>query len=249
MKTILAALILRAGRPTRLATGAFLALFFLGCHVGAVAQDGTVVVYRPGKYVGSALKPSVYVDGDQVARLGNGRYISLQLATGKHNFDSSMKKAAPLEVDVKSNETVYLEMVILTGNWRGGGRLIPVGQEEAKNALLKLKPLDEKQVPVAGTSTERSAQPEPPPADNSQAERRVESELPMQPANVIVKSTPPGADINVDGKYMGSTPSTIQLAPGEHEVSVEKEGLRPWQRTMTVTAGGSITIDATLEKP
>jgi hypothetical protein len=71
----------------------------------------------------------------------------------------------------------------------------------------------------------------------------------MQLASVIVKSVPPGCDINVDGKYMGSTPSTIQLAPGEHEISIEKEALRPWQRTMTVTAGGGSTIDATLEKP
>jgi hypothetical protein len=75
------------------------------------------------------------------------------------------------------------------------------------------------------------------------------SEPAMPLASIVVKSTPPGADINVDGKWMGSTPSTIQLAPGEHEISVEKEGLRPWQRTMTVTAGGSSTIDATLEKP
>ena len=94
------------------------------------------------------------------------------------------------------------------------------------------------------------AQSEPQPlADNSQAEPRVESGPATQLASVIVKSTPSGADINVDGKYMGSTPSTIQLAPGEHEVSIEKDELRPWQRTMTVTAGGSSTIDATLVKP
>jgi hypothetical protein len=159
-----------------------------------------------------------------------------------------MKKAAPLEVDVKPNETVYLEMVILTGNWRGGGRLIPVGEDEAKTALLKLKPSDEKQDAVAETSTAPSQQQEPAPAD-SQAEPHVEASVPMQPANVTVKSTPQGADINVDGKFMGSTPSTIQLSPGEHLVSVEKQGLRPWQRTMTVTAGGSVTLDATLEKP
>jgi hypothetical protein len=88
-----------------------------------------------------------------------------------------------------------------------------------------------------------------PAADNSQAESRVESEPAMQPASIIVKSTPPGCDINVDGKYMGSTPSTIQLAPGEHQVSIEKEEMTPWQRTMTVTAGGSSSIDATLVKP
>jgi hypothetical protein len=90
------------------------------------------------------------------------------------------------------------------------------------------------------------AQPEPSP---TQAEPRVESGPAMQPASVIVKSSPPGCDINVDGKYMGSTPSTIQLAPGEHQVSIEKDEMTPWQRTMTVTAGGSSSIDATLVKP
>jgi PEGA domain-containing protein len=110
-----------------------------------------------------------------------------------------------------------------------------------------------KEILTAGPSQPaplQSAQAEPPPAaDNSQAEPSVEAGLAMQLASIMVKSTPPGADINVDGKYMGSTPSTIQLAPGEHAVSIEKDELRPWQRTMTVTAGGSSSIDATLAKP
>jgi len=221
-----------------------LAVFVLAAGLLASAQDGTVIVYRQGKYVGSALKPSVYVDGNQVARLGNGRYVSLQLAPGKHNFESNQKEAA-LEVDVKSKDTVYLEMVILNGKFRMVGRLIPVAPEDAKNALLKLKPIDGKQ----GTETSTSQTPQEPAPENSQTEPHAESDVPMQPATVTIKSTPPGCDINVDGKFMGSTPSTIQLSPGEHLVSVEKEGLRPWQRTMTVTAGGSATIDATLEKP
>lgn len=230
---------------------AILAVIVLAAScASSLAQDGTVVVYRASKYVGSALKPSVYVDGSEVGRLKNGRYMSFRLAPGKHSFESSMKKEPALGVEVKSNETVYLEMVLLPGNWRGGGRLVPVAQEDAKNALLKLKPLDEKQADVSEVSTPPSAHPEGSAADTvHQAEPHVESGPAAQPASVTVKSTPPGADINVDGKFMGSTPSTIQLDAGEHEVSVEKEGLRPWQRTMTVSAGGSITIDATLEKP
>jgi hypothetical protein len=94
-----------------------------------------------------------------------------------------------------------------------------------------------------------TVQAERSPADNAQSQPVVESGPAMLPATVIVKSTPPGADINVDGKYMGSTPSTIQLPPGEHEVSIEIEEMRPWQRTMTTTAGSSSTIDAKLVKP
>jgi PEGA domain len=78
---------------------------------------------------------------------------------------------------------------------------------------------------------------------------KAEPAIPAAPSSVTVKSTPPGADINVDGKWMGNTSSTIQLSPGEHTIVIEKEGLISWQRTMTVNAGESVGINATLEKP
>lgn len=67
-------------------------------------------------------------------------------------------------------------------------------------------------------------------------------------STILVKSTPDGADITVDGKFVGSTPSTVRLTPGDHTISVEKSGFHAWQRSMTVSAGGNVTIDATLEK-
>jgi hypothetical protein len=82
-------------------------------------------------------------------------------------------------------------------------------------------------------------------ADGGEATPQAESGV----ASVIVKSTPAGADIDVDGKYVGSTPSTVQLAPGDHDISIEKDGMTPWQRTMTVSAGGNSSIDATLGVP
>ena len=70
---------------------------------------------------------------------------------------------------------------------------------------------------------------------------------PQEPSTVVVKSTPDGADITVDGKFVGSTPSTLQLPPGDHAVLIEKSGYRQWHRTMSVNSGGIITVDATLE--
>ena len=67
-------------------------------------------------------------------------------------------------------------------------------------------------------------------------------------SSVVVKSTPDGADITVDGKYVGSTPSTLKLAPGDHMISVEKPGFKSWRRTVTLASGSEITLDATLEK-
>ena len=71
---------------------------------------------------------------------------------------------------------------------------------------------------------------------------------PEELSTVVLKSTPDGADVIVDGKFMGSTPSTVRLTPGDHTIAVEKSGYKAWQRTMTVNPGGIVTVDATLEK-
>lgn len=68
-----------------------------------------------------------------------------------------------------------------------------------------------------------------------------------EPSTALLKSTPDGAEITVDGKYVGSTPSTVRLAPGEHVIIIEKSGFKPWQRAISVSPGGTITINASLE--
>ena len=84
-----------------------------------------------------------------------------------------------------------------------------------------------------------SAQPPPAATANFPAEDMT---------TAVLKSTPDGADITVDGRYVGSTPSTVRLTPGDHTILIEKAGHRPWQRTMSVNPGGIVTIDATLER-
>jgi hypothetical protein len=58
-------------------------------------------------------------------------------------------------------------------------------------------------------------------------------------ASLTVESSVTGADIEVDGSFMGSTPSTLSVTPGQHTVAVKKKGYQPWSRTMTVTASGA----------
>jgi len=67
-------------------------------------------------------------------------------------------------------------------------------------------------------------------------------------SSVLIKSAPDGAEITIDGKFAGSTPSTLQLKSGEHTISVRKSGYNLWERKITINAGGSITLDAALEK-
>ena len=67
-------------------------------------------------------------------------------------------------------------------------------------------------------------------------------------SSVTIKSSPDGADITVDNKFVGTTPSTIQLTVGEHKIVVSRSGYKPWERTMTVSPKGSVNLNAELEK-
>lgn len=67
-------------------------------------------------------------------------------------------------------------------------------------------------------------------------------------STVEVRSSPDGADITVDDKYMGSTPSTLKLAAGDHKIKLEKAGFKTWERMLTVSEGSTATVNATLEK-
>jgi hypothetical protein len=61
-------------------------------------------------------------------------------------------------------------------------------------------------------------------------------------------STPSGAEIIVDGKYVGSTPSGIGLSPGTHSVVLSMQGFTDWKRDLTVLPVSELTISAVLQK-
>ncbi len=67
-------------------------------------------------------------------------------------------------------------------------------------------------------------------------------------ASVVVKSTPDGAEITIGDKFVGNTPSTLLLKAGDHVISISKSGFALWKRTITLSPGSDITIDAALEK-
>ncbi|PYV99081.1 MAG: hypothetical protein DMG89_09330 [Acidobacteria bacterium] len=46
---------------------------------------------------------------------------------------------------------------------------------------------------------------------------------------------------------MRSTPSTLGVSTGEHQVSLKKSGFRLWDRRVTISSG-HIKIDAALER-
>jgi PEGA domain len=62
-------------------------------------------------------------------------------------------------------------------------------------------------------------------------------------SGLTIEASVPNCDIDVDGDFVGSTPSTLNLAPGKHEIVVKKTGYQNWSRTMMV-GSGSVRLSA-----
>jgi PEGA domain len=63
---------------------------------------------------------------------------------------------------------------------------------------------------------------------------------------ISVTSSPLGADIEVDGGFVGNTPSTIEVPAGEHTVAVSKAGYKNWERKLKAS-GGNVNLSVDLE--
>src|SRR5258707_10815766 len=108
----------------------------------AKPSKATVYVYRYKQFVGGALAPSVYCDETELARMENGRYFTVTLDPGKHNFRSNDKQSG-IELDAKAGQEYFIRVEIATGMMKGHGRLILVAPEQGGYELKsKLKPRD-----------------------------------------------------------------------------------------------------------
>ena len=65
-------------------------------------------------------------------------------------------------------------------------------------------------------------------------------------AELEVLSTPPGADIEIDGDFVGNTPSKVSASAGQHHVVLKKSGFQGGERKVTVS-GGLVRLNAELE--
>jgi hypothetical protein len=65
-------------------------------------------------------------------------------------------------------------------------------------------------------------------------------------AEIAVTSNPPGADIELDGAFVGNTPSAIIVTTGDHTITLKKSGFASWERTIKVS-GGNVQISADLQ--
>jgi hypothetical protein len=74
----------------------------------------------------------------------------------------------------------------------------------------------------------------------------VQKTLPLQ-TTLDFWSNPVGADIYLDGAYIGKTPYSQIVPPSDHSIVIRKKDFAPWQRKLSLS-GGSRRIAAYLEQ-
>jgi hypothetical protein len=69
----------------------------------------------------------------------------------------------------------------------------------------------------------------------------------VQLSSVSITSDLPGAEIEIDGVFVGSTPSAAKIAPGMHKITV-RHGAAVWSRDLMVQPAANVNVNAILRK-
>jgi hypothetical protein len=99
--------------------------------------------------------------------------------------------------------------------------------------------------------------PPPPPAGHGRAGAGSEQSGTLMKASleaaptaasvVSFSSEPNGAEIYIDGKFVGQTPATISVQPGPHVVLVKATGRKNWQRDLEALKDSQVALRPVLE--
>jgi hypothetical protein len=131
-------------RISTLITSAILLLPFVLAAQDAPRPSGDkarVVFYRYKQYAGSGIRPSIFCNEKDVARIQNGRYVALELSAGKYAFRSNDKQSE-IDLDLKAGQDYYIRLDIAVGMWKGHGRLTLVMPEQGLGEAKQMKPAD-----------------------------------------------------------------------------------------------------------
>lgn len=92
--------------------------------------------------------------------------------------------------------------------------------------------------------------PAPSPAAETSAQPTTASAAAPAASNMIRISVNPsvaGAEVELDGAFVATTPSVLEIQPGEYEIKISKAGYKTWQRKIKAL-NGTINVSPQLEK-
>jgi hypothetical protein len=156
---------------------------------------------------------------------GEGKSFRIACTT-----DSRWSKCSPLPVgETFEARTEKRGLAVLYRNAKG---------KETRQVYQMMAAGQEKQ---QGESVPAPVPAPSPPASSAQ-------EAATEKIRCSFTSAPSGAEITIDGKYVGNTPSTIGVGTGTHEIAISMPGFAEWKRELTVGVDSVVNVTARLQK-
>jgi len=209
---------------------------------------GTVVLAQAKRRMGRAGKLDFSVDR---VRAADGEWVPVRYTLNKKNGDSKAVStgiitagvavvfwpAAPFVLlrhgkDITINKGVVFDVFTDTNHQM----VVKPATQQPQPPAITAAP-----APVPGTPALSYASVQPVAAAQAQS-------ITGEAATLNITSSEPGAEIEINGGFVGSTPTTLKLNPGQYNITVRR-GTQTWQRVMQVSAGSHITVNAVFEPP
>ena len=142
-----------------------------------------------------------------------------------------------VEIEIEGFETSVFDDSTVSGDWkecRSNGKFeFELLNDVATHLKRKSTHLPEEgNIPYLTSRT-----------DSPKAEEKQKEDL----ANLLLQSVPEGAEIYLNGKLIGMTPSRLSLSAGEYKVQFRKQSYREFSRTLTILKRSDLTISSELE--
>lgn len=101
--------------------------------------SGTVIFFRPSKFVGAVIGFKVRENGQELGKLRNGKYFVLQVAPGVHQYEVHSETKDVLTLEVEAGQTYYVQGVLGVGIVAGRPNLTPSDAATFEGMKAKLK--------------------------------------------------------------------------------------------------------------
>jgi hypothetical protein len=215
------------------ALAAVTALYDRAREKGATLQDHYLLPARVGS--------STLYDPSRPIGTWKTAWENLRVAAGMPHlrmYDLRHTSATFIAADAKTSETTAVALMGHSNPKMLRKTYAHIGSTDRRAALDRLNRGYE------SSKTHEAAAPQLPPSTPDTP--TVAAAVPLAEAVVMITSNLPGADIEIDGEFVGNTPVEIPLEAGRHHVRVIR-GSATWERWPVVRGGSKISLNAILD--
>jgi hypothetical protein len=225
-----------------------------------VTSEAIVLTLKDGQSISILPKDVTALSYGQEAHRNVGTAIGLAVFSLGIGALSALHKTKLHYIGVNfTDENGKKQGVLLQGD-KGNFRAILVALQGVTGVPISVGDKDRNEIP-AGMNTQLAKTDEPAkeaakpaaagePASPPPVASGEEANLTPAEADAMIAlvSTPAGADLAVDGAFVGNSPAKLKLKSGKHTIKVTMAGYKDWSREMTVTSGSEVNLSANLEK-